>query len=173
MISIEIKKAVIADLEALQQISTQTFTETFASENSVENLKNYLEESFNLEKLRSEINNPDSHFYLALSGSETVGYLKINFRDAQTEKMHRNAIEIHRVYVLKAFHGKKIGQLLLDQAIKIAKESKAEYIWLGVWEENHNALNFYTKNNFIQFDKHIFTLGDDKQTDLLLQFKIT
>lgn len=167
-----IRKATISDLEIIQKISIQTFVETFAEVNTVENMANYIEENFSLEQIASEINNPNSQFYLATLSSEVVGYLKINFGDAQTEIHSQQAMEIHRVYVLKEFHGKKAGQLLLDEAIKIAAKSEVNTLWLGVWEENHRALQFYSKNGFVEFDKHIFTLGDDIQTDLLMQLEI-
>ncbi len=170
---IAIKKATIEDLETLQLISEKTFTETFAAVNTPENLANYIEQSFNSEQLSMEINNQNSQFFLAFSASEPVGYLKINFGDAQTETITKNAIEIHRIYVLQAFHGKKVGQLFLDQVIAVAQQMAVDAIWLGVWEENHRALQFYTKNGFVAFDKHIFTLGDDVQTDLLMQLKVT
>lgn len=172
MSKIEIKKATIHDIETLQFISKKTFTETFAEVNTPENLANYLHESFNLEQLTLEINNPNSEFYLATLDSEPIGYLKINFGIAQTEIINENALEIHRIYVLQAFHGKKIGQLLLDEVIKIANQTRVDSIWLGVWEENHRALQFYTKNGFVAFDTHVFTLGNDVQTDLLMQLKI-
>lgn len=169
---IEIKKAVLADLKIIQNISKQSFTETFAAINSPENMEKYLEESFNTTQLTSEISNPDSPSYIAFWEKEPVGYLKLNFGNAQTESINDNAIEIQRIYVLQAFHGKKIGQILLDEAIKIAHQEAAEYIWLGVWEENHRAIQFYTKNGFITFDKHIFTLGNDQQTDLLMKLNM-
>jgi GNAT superfamily N-acetyltransferase len=170
---IAIKKVTIEDLKTLQFISEKTFTETFAAVNTPENLANYIEQSFNSEQLSMEINNQNSQFYLAFSATEAVGYLKINFGDAQTETLTKNAIEIHRIYVLQAFHGKKVGQLFLDKVIAVAQQMAVDSIWLGVWEENHRALQFYTKNGFVAFDKHIFTLGDDVQTDLLMQLKIT
>ena len=172
MSNIEIKKASLSDLEVLQIISIQTFSETFAEVNTPENIENYNRESFNLEKLTSEITNPNSQFFIAYSDSEPIGYLKINFGDAQTEILNDHALEIHRIYVLQAFHGKKVGQLLLDKAIDVAQQSTADYIWLGVWEENHRALQFYTKNGFITFDTHIFILGEEKQTDLLMKLEV-
>lgn len=172
MSKIEIKKACISDLENIQEISKQTFKETFASVNSPENMANYISENFNREQMTMEINNPDSAFYLASLKNETIGYLKINTSNAQTEKQKENNLEIHRIYVLHTFHGKKVGQLLLDEAINIAKQSGIDFVWLGVWEENHRALQFYSKNGFVEFDKHIFTLGDDLQTDLLMQLEI-
>jgi ribosomal protein S18 acetylase RimI-like enzyme len=172
MSKIEIKKASLSDLEAIQIISIQTFSETFAEVNTPENIENYNRESFNLEQLTSELNNPNSQFFIAYSDSEPIGYLKINFGNAQTEIQSDNALEIHRIYVLQAFHGKKAGQILLDKAIEVAQQTTIDYIWLGVWEENHRALQFYTKNGFVAFDKHIFILGDEEQTDLLMKLDV-
>jgi ribosomal protein S18 acetylase RimI-like enzyme len=74
--------------------------------------------------------------------------------------------------VLKNYHGKQIGQMLYDQAIQAAREKNADYIWLGVWEENPRAISFYRKNGFVEFDKHIFKLGDDEQTDIMMKLKL-
>lgn len=169
---IEIKKANLVDLESIQNIGKQSFIETFTKNNTPENIKKYLQESFNSDQLTAEISNHNSFFYLAFWENEPIGFLKVNLGDAQTESSYKNTLEIQRIYVLQAFHGKKIGQLLLDEAIKVAQQLAVDYIWLGVWEENHKALQFYTKNGFVEFDKHIFTLGDDQQTDLLMKLKI-
>lgn len=172
MSQIEIRKASFTDLQSIQKIGSQTFTETFAAVNSADNISNYLEESFNTAQLTIEFNNPDSSFYLATLDNKTIGYLKINFRKAQTEILENEAMEIQRIYVLKEFHGKKVGQLFIDEVLNIAKINPVTFIWLGVWEENHRAIGFYTKNGFVVFNKHVFTLGDDNQTDLLMKLEI-
>ncbi len=169
---IEIQKAKLNDLEILQKISIQTFTETFAAVNTPDNIANYINDSFNTEQLTTELSNRNSMFYLAYSNAVAVGYLKINFGDAQTETHDQNALEVHRIYVLQTFHGKNIGQLLLNEAKKLAKNNGIASIWLGVWEENNRALQFYAKNGFVVFDQHVFTLGNDKQTDLLMQLRL-
>lgn len=172
MSKIEIKKATIADLEIIRKISIETFSETFSEVNTEENMGNYIQENFNPEQIASELNNPESVFYIASLENEITGYMKLNFGEAQTENQKENNLEIHRIYVLQAFHGKKIGQLLLDEAIKMAKQMTVKSVWLGVWEKNHRALQFYSKNGFAEFDQHIFILGNDVQTDLLMQLKI-
>lgn len=169
---IVIRRATIADLELLQKLSIQTFTETFSSENSAENITEYIQKSFNSEQLKSELNTVESKFYIAFSSNLAVGYLKINFGGAQNENIDGNTVEIHRIYVVQNFHGKKLGQLLLDQVKKIAKETNVDFIWLGVWEKNYRALQFYTKNGFVVFDQHNFIMGSDKQTDLLMQLTV-
>ena len=91
---------------------------------------------------------------------------------AQTELKENIGLEIERIYVLKEFHGKNVGQILYDTAFEVAKRINAEYLWLGVWEHNPRAINFYKKNGFVEFDKHIFKLGDDEQTDIMMKLKL-
>ncbi|MDV7695957.1 GNAT family N-acetyltransferase [Chryseobacterium soli] len=169
MSSVIIQTAGIKDLETIQNIGRQTFSETFSENNSEEAMKKYLEESFSTEKVRSELNNPDSHFFIAWEEDNPVGYLKVNSGKAQTEMQDETSLEIERIYVKKSHHGKKVGQLLYDQALKTARSLQKSYLWLGVWEQNERALNFYRKNGFVEFDKHIFVLGDDEQTDLMMK----
>lgn len=169
MSSIIINTSSEKDLETLQNIGIQTFTETFAEDNTEEAMKKYLEESFNTEKIKSELRNPDSFFYIAWEEDNPVGYLKVNSGKTQTELQDETSLEIERIYVKKSHHGKKVGQLLYNQALETAKQLGKSYLWLGVWEENLRALQFYRKNGFVEFDKHIFRLGEEEQTDLMMK----
>jgi ribosomal protein S18 acetylase RimI-like enzyme len=172
MANISILEATINDLELLQKIGRQTFSETFAASNSLENMTKYLAEGFSSEKLLGELTNINAAFYIAKNEMEVVGYLKLNFGQSQTELKDSKALEIERIYVLQEFQGKNIGQLLYEKAIQVATEKNAEYVWLGVWEENNKAINFYKKNGFVAFDKHIFKLGDDEQTDIMMKLTL-
>jgi diamine N-acetyltransferase len=172
MENINIKKVSLNEIDQLHKVSRQTFYEAFSAENTEENMTNYLEEVFSVENLISEINDKNSEFYFATLDNEVIGYLKINFGQSQTELKDDKALEIERIYVLKEFQGKKVGQLLYEKAIQIAKQNNADYIWLGVWQENPRAINFYKKNGFVEFDKHIFKLGNDEQTDIMMKLHL-
>jgi ribosomal protein S18 acetylase RimI-like enzyme len=169
---ITITKVTAQDVVALQTISRDTFAQTFDAHNSPEDMQNYLNTSFAIDKLTTELNNPESEFYFAIEGGTVIGYLKVNTGNAQTEKKDPNAFEIERIYVDQTYLGKKIGQLLFNKAIDLAVERKSNYVWLGVWEENHRALAFYTKNGFVPFDKHLFKLGNDEQTDIMMKLEL-
>lgn len=173
MENIQINKITLDEIEQLQKIGRQTFQETFSESNSEENMKDYLEKGFSTEKLTEELTNKNSEFYFAVLDNNVISYLKINFGESQTELQDEKSLEIERIYVSKEFHGKKVGQLLYEKAIQTAKEKNADYVWLGVWEENHRALSFYKKNGFVEFDKHIFKLGNDEQTDIMMKLKLT
>lgn len=83
--------------------------------------------------------------------------------------LDKSAVEIERIYVLKEFRGKNVGQLMYKKALQIAKVLKASCLWLGVWENNTGAIQFYQKNGFTEFDKHIFILGNDEQVDIMMK----
>ena len=172
MNSIAIKKIGLEQLVPLQEIGRKTFYDTFFESDSEESMKAYLASSFSTEKLTAELENPNSEFYFATQNEVVVGYLKVNFGPAQTELQDDHSLEIERIYVLQEFHGKNVGQLLFEKAMAIAKNNHYDYIWLGVWEENHRALQFYTKNGFVAFDKHIFVLGQEEQTDIMMKLKL-
>lgn len=169
---ITIRKITVSDINELQKIGKLTFEETFSSENSEENMTEYLENAFATETIKAELTDKNSEFYFAEQNGKTIGYLKVNIGQSQTEIKDENTLEIERIYVLKEFHGKSVGQLLYDKAIEVAKQKGSDYVWLGVWEENPRAINFYKKNGFVEFDKHIFRLGSDEQTDIMMKLKL-
>ncbi|WP_298301203.1 GNAT family N-acetyltransferase [Hydrotalea sp.] len=172
MTNIVIRKATLNDVLQLQKIGRQTFSETFSAGNTEENLTKYLEAGFSIEKLTSELNHSNSEFYFAFNNNHVIGYVKLNFGEAQTEIKDKFALEIERIYVLKEFQGKNIGQILFEKAKQVASQKKAKYIWLGVWEQNQKAIHFYKKNGFIEFDKHLFKLGNDEQTDIMMKLHL-
>jgi ribosomal protein S18 acetylase RimI-like enzyme len=172
MNDIKIQKVIIDNLDQLQKIGRQTFFETFSAGNTEENMAKYLNEGFSIEKLTAELSDQNAEFYFALLNENVIGYLKLNFGSSQTELKDEKALEIERIYVLKAFHGKNVGQLLYNKAIQIASQKNATYVWLGVWEENPRAIRFYKKNGFVEFDKHVFILGNDAQTDIMMKLTL-
>lgn len=172
MKDIHIQKVTINDINELQKIGRQTFSETFSGDNSEEDMRKYLDENFSSEKLTAELNNKDSEFYFAVLDNAVIGYLKLNFGASQTELKDNKALEIERIYVPKEYHGQKVGQLLYEKAIQVARQKEVNYVWLGVWEENFRALSFYKKNGFVEFDKHIFRLGNDEQTDIMMKLEL-
>jgi|SRR5699024_5938838 len=172
MPEITIQKAHLDDVHQLQAIGKQTFFATFSDTSSAEDMTRYLEEGFSLDKLSTELQNRDSEFYFAKQNNQTIGYLKLNFELSQTEFQDNKAMEIERIYVLDEFHGKKVGLTLYNRALEIAQQRNIDYIWLGVWENNFKALNFYRKQGFIEFDQHIFKLGNNEQTDLLMKLSL-
>lgn len=158
-----------AECVELQHIGKTTFFETFSLGIPDENMDKYLQDSFSIGKLTDELQHVNSSFYFASIDSQVVGYLKLNWGDAQSELQDIHALEIERIYVLRDFQRMQVGQALYKQALLIAQQKRLHYIWLGVWEENYKAMHFYEKNGFVVFDKHTFKFGDKEETDLMMK----
>lgn len=156
------------ELPVLRDISIRTFVDSFADQNTKENMDDYISKSRSIEKLIEEYYTPGAEFYFAMSAHTPVGYLKLNTGTAQTEAQD-NAIEVERIYVEADYQNQKIGQLLLDFLISKGLQANFDIIWLGVWEHNRKAIRFYERNGFSVFGRHDFHLGSDLQTDLLLK----
>jgi ribosomal protein S18 acetylase RimI-like enzyme len=171
-IFIHISKLTLNDLPELRALSIETFYESFIHGNTTENMQHYIDNYFSEEKLSDELCNNNSAFYFALLNGAAIGYLKINWGNAQTELRNDAGFEIERIYVKKEFQGKKTGQLLFDKALQVATELGVDYLWLGVWEKNPGAIKFYERNGLQKFASHPFKLGDDIQTDILMKISL-
>jgi ribosomal protein S18 acetylase RimI-like enzyme len=157
------------DAALVADMSRQTFFETFASENSAENMDKFMNEQFTREALMKEVGTEGTIFFLAYDDEKPVGYVKMKEDGALPELGNKNAIEIVRIYAITGSIGKGIGKVLMQQCIDVALERKKEVIWLGVWEKNQRAIDFYTRWGFEKFGTHVFMLGDDPQTDWLMK----
>jgi len=166
---IQILRIEPCEAATLLDFSRETFFDFFGPLNEPANMEAYASVAFTPEKIFSELTNPGSEFYFAMLDDEIAGYLKLNYNDAQTEFKDPNSLEVERIYVSRQHHKKHIGKRLLDFAINKAVNNNFDYIWLGVWEHNSNAIGFYQHNGFETIGSHEFMLGDDRQTDLLMK----
>ena len=65
--------------------------------------------------------------------------------------------------------GTGVGNALMKRCVEIAYEMGKRVVWLGVWERNQRAIQFYMRWGFEKFDEHNFVLGDDVQKDWLMK----
>jgi ribosomal protein S18 acetylase RimI-like enzyme len=166
-----IRKVNISDLNLLLELANRTFEETFSDGNDPIELEKYLNSRFTKEVFLKEFNNPNSFFFFIELYNMICGYLKLNINEAQTENCLVNALEIERIYISSAFQGKKLGYYLYQKALEVAKAKNKKSIWLGAWEKNTQAIQFYEKNGFTKFDKHVFQFGNEKQTDIMMKIE--
>ncbi|MCH4851422.1 GNAT family N-acetyltransferase [Bifidobacterium pseudolongum] len=164
-----IEMAQSTDVNTIRDLSIATFAETFASLNTEEDMEQYNERHFSTDELQREIDNPDSTFVVAKVDGVPAGYMKVNVGDAQTEEMLGNRMEVQRLYILRQYKRNGLGTRFMHTAFDMARAQGKSVIWLGVWEHNDAAIAFYKRMGFVQFGSHDFVLGEDRQTDLLME----
>lgn len=157
------------DAELVAEISRKTFYDTFAAQNSKENMEMHMAQYYSLEKIRAELGDPGNIFLLAYDDDRPAGYAKMNEHVKEESRHLENPIEIERIYSIKELIGKGIGKNLMEKCLAIAREKNKKEIWLGVWEYNERAIDFYVQWGFEKFGEHDFPVGLDPQTDWLMK----
>jgi len=173
MNEIIIKEATVEDAALIADLSRRTFYDTFAPFNTVEDMDKFMNEQFTRENLMDEVGAPGNIFLLAYSNGEVAGYVRLKELPDITMPANVPAIEIARIYALKTSIGKGVGSALMQHVIDLARQKNKQIIWLGVWEKNHRAIDFYKKWGFERFGEHDFVLGTDVQTDWLMKREVT
>jgi len=166
-------KCSLQNVEQLRLISEQTFVNAFKKDNDPSDFKDYIEKAFALNKIKAELLNPDSDFYFVYRNDELVGYFKLNVLSAQSDVKRDDSIELERIYVLKSYQSLGLGKQILDHIKSLAQEKNKKMLWLGVWEENTRAIQFYQRHGFQKFDTHPYFIGTDEQTDWLMRFDLS
>ncbi len=169
--NITLRLATKEDVPVLSKLSIDTFIESYAEQNTSENTALYIDRHFKPEQVERDLNDPGNKVFLAFSGSELAGYIKLSNINQPEKLKGSNNLEIERLYVLKQYQEQKIGATLMSYSLSYAIKNGFDTLWLGVWIHNEKAIAFYKRWDFEEFGEHIFQFGNDPQTDLLMKRK--
>lgn len=164
-----IRRADASDAELLAELGAQTFTETFAADNRPEDMAAYLASAFTSARLAEELADPRAIFLIAEIEGRAGAYAKLQAGDAPACVTQDAPVELVRLYAARAWLGRGVGQELMRACIEEARRGAHRTVWLGVWERNWRAQAFYRKWGFREVGSHVFMLGKDVQTDLLME----
>lgn len=165
----KIRRANFDDAALLAELGRSTFNETFAEFNKPEDLAAYYAEAFGVEKQATELADTNLTFFIAEVEERAAGYAKLQRGDAPSCVKGEKPCELARLYISKEWFGRGVGEALMQACVNEARETGHKTLWLGVWEKNERAKAFYRKWGFRETGSHIFMLGSDVQTDLLLE----
>ena len=171
---LKIRFADESDAETLAQIAWQSFYDAFADhpKNAPDDMKAYMDEAFSVAALEADLAETDTVYFVAEIGDRMVGYAKLKQYSREDCTSGDRPIELCRLYSLNEYIGKGIGKALMLKCLEFAKEANHDFMWLGVWEYNIRAQDFYKKFGFEKCGEHVFQLGSDPQTDWVLERKV-
>jgi diamine N-acetyltransferase len=167
-----VKTCTPEDSSLIAEIGARTFRETYVADTPAGEMERHLASAYDREAIAEELGRADSTFFLATVDGAPAGYIKLNRGAAQTDLREQGGLEIESLYVLRAYQGSRIGQLLLDCALAEARKAAADHVWLGVWERNLRARSFWRNQGFVEFGSHPFQFGEVQHTDLLFRRSI-
>jgi diamine N-acetyltransferase len=167
-----IRHATIEDAALLAELGAKTFYDTYVKDNTPENMKLHLNNSFSEEIQLKELSQPD-HVHLVVEEENTaVGYAQLILDGREEFIKGRKPLEIRRIYSSSAYIGKGVGRALMQATLEEAGKRGCDCVWLGVWEKNPRAMGFYKKWGFVEVGTHVFTVGNDPQIDFVMELML-
>lgn len=164
-----IRRGTVRDAGLLSELAARTFSETFAADNTPEDLAAYIATSFNIARQTADLEDPASIFLIAEVDERAAGYAHLHVGEPEKSIEGSNPVELVRLYVSREWLGRGIGEQLMRACIDESRQAGHETIWLGVWERNGRAQAFYRKWNFRTVGEHMFRLGSDLQRDFVME----
>jgi len=161
------------DAKILSELGARTFYDAFAKDNTPENIEAYLKASFSPKIQLTELSDPENIFLIIESENTPIGYAQL-IMNSTDQAIHRTKpLEIRRIYASKEYQGKGVGKELMQATIREARQRGCDCVWLGVWEKNQRAIEFYKKWGFREVGLHLFSVGDDPQNDYVMELELT
>jgi ribosomal protein S18 acetylase RimI-like enzyme len=167
------RQATTADAALLAELAATTFSDSFAADNSAENMKLYMDKAFGESIQRAEIADSQRTVFFAEQDGEVVGYTMLNEGPVPASVGDDSALEIARFYSVKRAIGTGVGATLMQKCIDEAAARGKRTIWLGVWSRNTRAIAFYQRWGFVHVGTQSFTLGHDQQSDHIMARRAT
>ena len=173
--SFVVRRASPSDALALAAFAATAFFDTYAADNTPEDMATYVAESFGEAQLRSELADPSCTILIAERDGELAGYIMLRqgaMPSGASVDARGKAIEVARLYAGKRWIGTGLGSTLMQTGLDVAGACGGEWIWLGVWERNVRAIAFYSRWGFSDVGSQLFQLGADRQTDRIMARRI-
>ena len=160
------------DAAMLAEMGAKTFHETFAKDNTPENMDAYLKISFSPEIQLAELSTSEIIFLIAEVEGVPVGYAQLILNSSDETIQGTRPLELRRIYADQGHLGKGVGKALMQGTIDEARQRNCDCVWLGVWEKNQRAIDFYRRWGFRNVGTHIFSVGNDPQNDFIMELAL-
>src|SRR5882757_3697670 len=135
-IPIVVRLADKTDAVAIAAISRKTFYDTFAGQNTPEDMQQFMGETFTEPALIAEVGAEGNTFLAAFMEGDMVGYARLREASNPPELGDAPAMELARIYALQETIGKGVGKALMQECIGLCRKKGKKILWLGVWEHN-------------------------------------
>ncbi len=158
-------------IPALAALAAGTFTATFGHLYPAEDLKAFLESSYNHDALLAETQDPRYFWRMAWDDEKALGYLQcgpVGLPHAEADPARHG--ELKRLYVDPAAQGRGLGKTLMTAAMDhLAATYGDAPQWIGVWSENHRAQALYGAYGFVQVGAYEFPVGRIRDHEFILR----
>ncbi len=143
-----LRRATAGDEPRLARLGPAPIREAFGGEFPAAEVDARMAMIYSRSQLRADLADPRQAWFLALASGRAVGFLALREGRAPGCVAGPRPVEIARVYVRAAWHGRGPAFALMDAGLVEAEARGAGVLWLQAWERNPKALAFYRAHGF-------------------------
>ena len=166
--ALTIRIASVADAGAVAALAARTFHDTFAADNTAEDMAAHLRKNYGPAIQAAELADPAMTTLVAEAEGAMIAYAQIRNGPAPSCVVATRPSEIWRFYVDQPFIGRGVAAALMTRTLAEVAARGADVCWLGVWERNLRAQAFYRKCGFVVAGTQFYDVGSDRQTDFVM-----
>ena len=168
-----IRHATLDDVDVLCRLGATTFRETYRAISDPREVDEYAETHFTPAKIQGWLARPDARTLLAFVVDTPVGYAHVRRAKVPDCVADREAVELSRLYLLASAQGTGLGGALIAAALAEVTALGGRTVWLGAYDRNVKALQFYARRGFAQVGTHEFEFGGQIYADPVLTRGVT
>lgn len=165
--SFVIRRACQSDAEALSGFAARLFRATYSSDTEAADLDAYINKNFSTERQEEEIADLSAAVFLATVDDLIIGYAHVVVGSADS----RSAL-LNRIYIDTEWRGSGLANDLLDAVLSESKQRGVTRLELTVFERNERAIAFYQRAGFTATGSTTFQVGEDLQTDVVMEMDL-
>ena len=159
-----IRHANRSDAEALSIFAAEQFRATYQDDTPASDLKSHIQKTFSTECQQAEIDDPSAALFLATANDQIIGYAHV-----LVGMVDAHSAFLNRIYVHADWKGCGVAKNLLEKVVRESRQRGAQRLELTVFERNARAIAFYMKSGFAAVGSTTFPVGEDLQTDNVME----
>lgn len=164
-----IRRATPADAATLSALAERTFTETFGHLYPAEDLRDFVLESYSVERQREILAHPDYAVWFLEKDGEAVGHAAAGPCGLPHPEVRPGDGELKRLYLLREHQGGGWGAQLFEAVLDWLQRDGPRPLWIGVWSQNHGARRFYERHGFAKAGEYEFPVGRVRDLEFILR----
>ncbi len=154
-----IRHATPEDATLLASFAAQAFSDTYRDISDAQEIADYVAEHFQPEVMAAVIQDGACAVLLARMGEQLAGYAIVKDESPPACVTGPAPLKLWRIYLGEGFIGRGLGAALMRAVHAEARRREARTLWLGVYDRNVRAVEFYERFGFAQVGGQEFLFG--------------